>query len=122
MAASDITIMKALSEILDREKAVQSQSRLEAMLQERFNVKTGGRRLRRLAQKTGVRMTIEWKHGKDMTLCPFCGKEMKEVFSVDLLGKETLVARRCACSFKSYRGKVPMRYIFARGRKNAVRQ
>ncbi|HDN50405.1 MAG TPA: hypothetical protein ENG06_01355 [Thermoplasmatales archaeon] len=72
-------------------------------------------RTRTVTARSGfVKITVKKRHErKKMDKCPVCGKELKKIKNLSLLGEEVVVGY--ACTLCGYRGKInegPLRYIF----------
>lgn len=119
MRATDPEILDAIKKILGEEIVIHSQNELfekvKQKLSDKGEVKVSAERLRRIAKKYGVRIQVHSRKGKEIKICPFCGKELQDILSEDLFGRSTAVGKLCKnCKFEIGLGRSPARYIFRR--------
>ncbi len=119
MRATDPEILEAIKKVLKEEIVIHSQNELfdkvKQKLSDKGEVGVSEERIRRVAKKYGVRVQVHSRKGKELKICPFCGKELQDILSQDLFGRSTTVGKVCKnCKFEIGLGRSPARYIFRR--------
>jgi len=119
MRATDPEILDAIKKVLRAEIIIHSQNELfekvRKNLSDKEEVKVSAERIRRVAKKYGVRVQVHSRKGKEIKMCPFCGKELQDILSQDLFGRSTTIGKVCKnCKFEIGLGRSPARYIFRR--------
>lgn len=117
MRATDSEIFEAIKSVLKKDTTIHSQKELFEKVKKRLSgkeeVQVSAERIRRVAKKNGIRIQVHSRKGKEIKICPFCGKELQDITSKDLFGKSTVIGKLCKnCKFEIGIGRSPARYVF----------
>ena len=102
-----------------RPRRIASQQEFAALVATRLRktdpaYRISGRRLRRIAATSGVRITVRTQHGRAPKHCPSCGRMLLKTFTTNLAGKKVLAGLRCrSCVYRGSNQRfAPHRYAF----------
>ena len=115
---SDEVLRFVIREVL-RERPARSQSAFAAAVRARLrradpDYALSGARVKRIAAKAGVRVTVATRAGRAPKRCPGCGRGLQKVFFKNLAGKAVLTGLRCRCGYRGSDKKLaPARYSFS---------
>lgn len=115
---SDEVLRFVVREVL-RERPARSQEAFAAAVRGRLRradpvYAVSGARLKKVAAKAGVRVTVATRVGKAPRACPGCGRGLEKVFFKNLVGKRVLTGLKCRCGYRgSDRKLAPARYSFS---------
>ncbi|KYC54410.1 MAG: hypothetical protein AMQ74_00015 [Candidatus Methanofastidiosum methylothiophilum] len=119
MRVTDQQILEAIKKVLSEDTIIHSQKELLEKVKNKLSINKGiqvsAERIRKVAKRYGVKVQVHSRKGKEIKICPFCGKDLQNIMSQDLFGRATTIGKMCKnCRFEIGLGRSPARYIFRR--------
>lgn len=119
MRVTDQQILDAIKKVLSEDTVIHSQKELFEKVKNKLimakEIQVSAERIRKVAKKYGVKVQVHSRKGKQIKICPFCGKDLQDIVSQDLFGRSTTIGKMCKnCKFEIGLGRSPARYIFRR--------
>ena len=119
MRVTDQQILEAIKKVLNEDTIIHSQKELFEKVKNKLSIdreiQVSAERIRKVAKRYGVKVQVHSRKGKEIKICPFCGKDLQNIMSQDLFGRATTIGKMCKnCRFEIGLGRSPARYIFRR--------